>query len=326
MGKIGIMTNPAMVKRGWHPTATLGALGAAVGSGKLLKLTKKEMRSCLGIAASEASGLRQNFGTDVKVFHCGHSAKNGIVAARLAQKGFVSDQNIVESGMGIIHTFAGEAQADINNVINTIGEPLDIIDPGLAIKRFPCSTQTHAAILCTLELLKTHNIDYRNVEEISCGLNHLSSKSLIRLNAQTGTEGKYSIQFCLSAALIDGKISPEQFTDAKAQSPEIQDLMKKVKPYTHPELTNIDMRGGAQFMSAEVKIKLKNGNSYSHRITSGYSIPLYQNQSFSEELLAKFADCTNNELSENQQKKIIELITDIESIKSITELTKHFSS
>jgi len=325
MGKIGILINPAQVRRGWHPTATLGVLGAAIGSGKLLKLTTEEMRSCFGIAASQASGLRQNFGTDTKAFHCGHAARNGIIAAKLAQKGVFSDRNIVESDMGIIHTFAGESQADMDKVIDALGNPLDILNPGLAIKRFPCSTQTHAAILCTLYLLEKHSIDYRDVSKVSCGLNHLSSKSLIRTNPKKGTEGKYSIQFCLAIALIDGMITPSQFTDEKAQSPEVQDLMTKVNTYTHPELTNIDMREGARFMSAEVKIKLKNGNSYSHKITSGYSIPLFnKNGFFSAELLKKFADCTINDLSENSQKKVIESVFNIESFKTIKELTSLF--
>ncbi len=91
---------------GWHSTSTLGVFGAAAAAARLYRLTPEQTATAFGIAGSEASGLRQNFGTMTKPFHPGHASWSGIIAARLARAGFTADQAIFEAPLGFLAVFA----------------------------------------------------------------------------------------------------------------------------------------------------------------------------------------------------------------------------
>ena len=86
---------PQLHLKGWHPTSVLGTIGAAASAAKLLKLTPEQTAIALGIASSEAAGLIHNFGTTTKPLHAGNSAKNAIIAALLAKRGFTASKNIL---------------------------------------------------------------------------------------------------------------------------------------------------------------------------------------------------------------------------------------
>src|SRR4249920_3628368 len=88
--RIADAINPHHYQSGFHSTATIGGLGAAMAVGKILKLKEGELIRTLGIAASMASGLRENFGTMTKPLHAGRAAENGVTAAMLARTGFTS--------------------------------------------------------------------------------------------------------------------------------------------------------------------------------------------------------------------------------------------
>jgi 2-methylcitrate dehydratase PrpD len=120
MAKLGRAMGTAHYRTGWHATSTAGTLGAAMAVGKLLRLGPEPLQHALAIAASEASGSRQNFGTMTKPFHPGHAARCGVLAARLAQKGMTGDTTILEAPLGYFALFSyGEARLD--GVANTLG-------------------------------------------------------------------------------------------------------------------------------------------------------------------------------------------------------------
>ena len=82
------------IRRGWHPTGIIGALGAAAAAAKLLGLNEMQTQMALGIAASKAGGMRKNFGTMTKPLHAGEAARSGVEAAQWAQRGFTADHQV----------------------------------------------------------------------------------------------------------------------------------------------------------------------------------------------------------------------------------------
>src|SRR4249920_74710 len=92
--RIADAINPRHYQSGFHSTATMGGIGAAMAVGKILGFKEELLIRALGIAASMASGLRENFGTMTKPLHAGRAAENGVTAALLAQAGFTSATNI----------------------------------------------------------------------------------------------------------------------------------------------------------------------------------------------------------------------------------------
>lgn len=105
--RIADAINPRHYQAGFHSTATRGGLGAAMAVGKILKLKEEPLVRALGIAASMASGPRENFGTMTKPLHAGRAAENGVTAALLAQAGFTAATNILEARAGFYNAMAG---------------------------------------------------------------------------------------------------------------------------------------------------------------------------------------------------------------------------
>jgi 2-methylcitrate dehydratase PrpD len=104
--KIGLTINKVHYNLGWHPTATLGTLGAAAACAKVMNLNREQILMALGMAGSQASALKQNFGTMTKPLHVGQAAKNGVLSALLASKGW-TDREILEGHFGFCNLFAG---------------------------------------------------------------------------------------------------------------------------------------------------------------------------------------------------------------------------
>jgi 2-methylcitrate dehydratase PrpD len=88
--------NPAHYEHGWHATCTLGTLGAAAAAARLLGLDGAQTRHALAVAASQSSGLKENFGTMTKPFHAGHAARSGVLSALMAREGWTASEHALE--------------------------------------------------------------------------------------------------------------------------------------------------------------------------------------------------------------------------------------
>ncbi|MBC7324633.1 MAG: MmgE/PrpD family protein, partial [Moorella sp. (in: Bacteria)] len=147
--RVGLAINPGHYNRGWHATATLGVLGAAAASAKIFGLNAEQTRMALGIAASQASGIRQNFGTMTKPFHAGNAARGGVLAAMLARLGFTADLNILETPLGFCTVFRGDVppdQIDMEKIVAGLGKEYELMRSKIAFKPYPSCAETHAGI------------------------------------------------------------------------------------------------------------------------------------------------------------------------------------
>src|SRR5260370_28094596 len=129
---LGRQLNPRLYQAGWHVTRTLGVLGVTAACCRLLKLGPQSFRAALGIAASMASGLRQNFGTMTMALHAGLSARDAVHATLLAEKGFLSDGEALDGKYGFFHLFAGEPPKSL-----PLGRPFELGESGIIFKPHP---------------------------------------------------------------------------------------------------------------------------------------------------------------------------------------------
>src|ERR671918_147454 len=166
--KIGLGVNPRHYDLGWHATSTLGTLGAAAACAKLLRLDVEKTRIALGIAASTAAGLRQNFGTMTKPLHPGQAAMNGVTAAQLARLGWTADANILEAPYGFCQLYAGTNQYNLNYIVRRLGNPFLLQATGVAIKQYPCCAFTHRALDGMLALVQQHTLSADDVVGVEC--------------------------------------------------------------------------------------------------------------------------------------------------------------
>jgi 2-methylcitrate dehydratase PrpD len=314
--KIGLGVNPRHYDLGWHATSTLGTLGAAVACARLLRLDVEKTRMALGIAASTAAGLRQNFGTMTKPLHPGQAAMNGVTAAQLAQLGWTADANILEAPYGFCQLYAGTDHYNLDRIVKLLGNPFELLATGVAIKQYPCCAFTHRALDGILALVQQHQLRADAVERVECQVGQPTLEALIHPRPQTGLEGKFSMQYCLAAALLDKRIGLLSFSDEKVRRPAAQGLFARVTMRLHPDAQRHGTSG--EELPVTVAVTLQDGRTVSTVVQHAKGHPA--NPLSTMALQDKFEDCASGVLERPDIRQVIELVQDMAQVEDIGRL------
>ncbi|MFC2039261.1 MmgE/PrpD family protein [Chloroflexota bacterium] len=299
---------------GWHSTATLGTVAAAATAAKMLGLDVDRTIMALGISVSLAGGTRQNFGSMTKSLHAGSAARNGIVAALLAEKGFTADEAIIENPMGFCKLFSGGAEHDATQATRRLGEPFGIVSPGVSIKPYPCCRLTHRCIDAILYLIKEYGVKYYDVEKVECGTSECVPQVLIHSRPKTGLEGKFSMEYCMAIALLDGQVALRQFADDRVMDARAQELLQRVK-YVHSG----DVGGVEALNTPEVvTVELRDGRKLNREtlVAKGDS----RNPMAAEELAAKYRNCASSVLSVEDIEMSLNMVSCLEDVRDVAEV------
>ncbi len=194
---IGDMGARGHYQQGFHATATIGTFGAASAASKLLGLNEKQIRNALGIAASQAAGLKSNFGTMTKPFHAGKAAMNGLMAARMAAKGFTANEAVIECAQGMADVMMPGFQAGF-----TAPNPAGYFAVQQTLFKYHAACYlTHASINAIGELRDKHGIGLDDLQAMTLQIDpgHLTVCNIP--DPTTGLEIKFSIRHCAAMAL-----------------------------------------------------------------------------------------------------------------------------
>ena len=255
--------------RDWHPTAIFGTMGAAVAAGKLLKLDVQKMRMAMGIAGSEAGGLRRNFGTMTKPFHPGNAARSGIVAAKLASRGYTSDPDIIEGRQGYADCFGG-VKCNLPGVTQLLGHLYYLAAEGTRIKPWPCCGGNHTTLTGMLDFIHENELnpdDIEHIEHVGPGVPGMGA--LVRSEVHEGLEGKFCLEYNIAASIIDRKVDLSTHTNERAAKGDLQEFMQKVHRSQNPDVAIRHEHIANGDNSAWVVIKMKDGTE--HRVDLGVS-------------------------------------------------------
>ena len=307
-GLLGVATAEEHYHKGWHATSTIGPLGAAAVAAKIMGLDYKKTRNALGLAASHAGGLRENFGTMTKPFHAGNAARGGLAAALLAGSGFTASENILEAGLGFANVLCGKDKHKINEMTARIGQGWGLLHPGRATKKYPSCGATHSAIDCMLAICQENDLKAQDIENIDCLVDPHVLNILIHSRPQKGLEGKFSMQYCLAVASLDGIVGLKQFTDERAQRPDVQEMVKKVNLVPSPT---------AGIRETTVKVMAK-GRISEKTVSFAKGSP--ENPLTYKEMVEKFEMCAEDILITEQIQKVIEDVNNLENLTGINSL------
>jgi len=312
--RIADAINPRHYQSGFHTTATIGGLGATVAVGKLLRLKEDALERALALAASMASGLRENFGTMTKPLHAGRSAENGVTAAQLAMRGFTSAKGILEAKRGLFNAMAGGF--DESKIAGRLGHPYFMQEPGISIKPYPSGSLSHPAQDLILDMVKEHRINASDIEAIDVGTNSNVPNALIYPMPTTALEGKFSIPFCMAIGVLERKAGIAQFRDRKVREPKVVEMMKRVTLYVDDELEGL----GYDQVRSRIRIKLKDGRTVEGRADVAKGHPL-KPMSW-EELGEKFRDCGRLVLPRRNVDRAIDLVGQLERERNLLPLIR----
>ena len=301
---------------GWHPTGPLGTLAAAAAASRLLGLNQVETAMAISLAASNASGLRENFGTMTKPFHAGNASRGGVTAAMLVKRGYTAATTGLEGRFGFMHAFSGGRGEDVNAPLERLGKQFFLEQPGVTIKKYPCCGSTHTPLDAFFDLRKEQRVDYREVDSVEVLVDFDPPRSLVHSDPHTALQGKFSLEYCLAAALVDDKVGLTQFDDdAQVMRPEIRALMPKITMKRNP-----GQEGKPSWVEAynEVHIKLKNGKVVSKRQHRDFEGPVVGVTT--EGLDMKFRDCASLALPKPKVDEALQILHSLEKQPGIDGL------
>ncbi|MBL4719565.1 MAG: MmgE/PrpD family protein [Alphaproteobacteria bacterium] len=306
--RVGAMMNESHYNAGWHATGTVGTFGAAAGAAHLLGMDAEACARALGIAGTQAAGLKAMFGTMCKPFHAGKAAANGLYAAQLASRGFESRTDVLECEQGFADTQTTEydpaaALAEMGTVFHT---------RNVLFKYHAACYGTHAAIEAASNLKRAHNIDPANVAEVEIGVRDTLLKMCNIQEPVTGLEGKFSLRFTTAMALLGentGLIA--NYNVAKVQDAEIVELRDRIKV-----VNNQDM-GKA---GAAMKISMKDGSV--HQISIDVETPEPDLKRQWSRLSDKFRDMAGPVIGGAKADRVVDMVAGLEIIGNVREFTR----
>lgn len=268
----------------FHPPGVAGVIGSAVVAADLLQLDTLAMQHAIGLAASRAGALLANVGSMTKATHCGNAAASGLDAALLAKRGFTANPDVLEAPKGFIRTFYPD-KFDVNRLLD-YGKPHRVVDPGLAIKLFPSQYGTHYGITAGLELHHAlgDRRDIRRVRMVSPVMKYVD-----RPQPATGLDGKFSLQYTTAAALLDGAVKIDTFTNERRFRSDMVELLKKFELQQDESIP-----GDFHSMYVEVHVELEDGINHTavcHGPRGSWGVPMEE-----RDHQAKLDDCLQHAL------------------------------
>ncbi len=314
--KIAAGVKPHFHRKGWHAIGVCGTFGAAAAAGKLLGLDAARMASALGIAGAEASGIKVSMTTMAKPYAAGRSARDGIGAAVLAGMGFTGPADVFEGRDGFLQTFGDGASGE--RILEHLGDPYEFVWPGLTFKAYPSCTHTHTAIEATLDLKRRHGIVPSDVAAVQCSVSPVVADFLAWTSPRDRIEARFSMQFCVASALVEGKVDAGNFTDEKVRSPEVVELMRKVRMDVSPELARLGYNPDVAPSGCTVTITLKDGRRYTKPVNRGPWEP--PNAPSWDDLAAKYRRCAGPVLPDARIAESIDLLARLEQLDDISRL------
>jgi 2-methylcitrate dehydratase PrpD len=307
--RIGASINPSHY-RFWHTTGTCGTFGAAAAAGKILGLDSTRMLNAIGIAGTQAAGLIEVFGTMSKPLNAGRAARDGVLAALLAEKGYTSSTMILESAKGYCRATAQECEFD--EITEDLGRKFKLNET--IFKIHASCGHMHGAVDAILFLSKTHDIKPDSVDEIVVGTYPLAIEIVGKnYEPKSPYEARFSLPYCVAVALSYGKLGLEEFTWERLTDQRILNLARKVKVVVDQRYTD------ARLGCANVLLRTRDGREFSHNVDIPKGYPA--NPVTKQELQDKFRGLASRVLPSPQVEEIVRTVEDLDKFTEARHLT-----
>jgi 2-methylcitrate dehydratase PrpD len=311
--RLGRAMNPRHYQRGWHCTSTLGTIGAAAAASRLLGLDANRTDHALAIAASEASGLKENFGSMVKPLHAGLAARNGILAAQLARDGLTASLSAIDGPQGFLAAM-DSASVTLDPFVDDLGSRWEILDTGITVKLYPSCAATHPSLDALLDLSRRERIRPEEIAAVDIGVDAITPTVLLYDRPSNALEAKFSMPFCAAAALVDGHVGLDTFDDAKMQTPSIVAMQSRVTMRVESTLDP----SAPPLTQARVTIVLRDGRTVTASADGARGYP--ERPAGDGELDLKFVSCAMRVISEADARDALDRVRALDRAACVTDV------
>jgi len=300
--RIGMAVHPAHYDAGWHITGTCGVFGSVAAAGRLLGLDTGQMVQAMGIAGTQASGVREVFGSMAKPLHPGRAAQTGVLSALLAKRGFTGSTTILEGRRGF--PAVASTSYDLDKATAGLGEDWEIRMN--ALKPYSCGVVNHCLIDAMVALRNEDGVTPQAVKSITARVHPLVLELVDRQHPKIGLESKFSFQHSMAVGLVDGAAHPAQYTDEKAADPVIVSLRDRISATVDANMAED---------ATQVVLTLNDGRSYTQEVVHATGAP--ENPMTDAQLNAKFRTLAGDGLSKNRVNKLLETLWALDDVPDI---------
>jgi len=313
-GRLGRAMNPRHYQRGWHCTATIGTVGAAAAACRLRRLSPIAANHALAIAASEASGLKENFGSMVKPLHAGLAARNAVTAAELARAGMTASLSAIDGPQGFLAAF-DSASPRLDDVAGDLGSRWEILDTGITVKLYPSCAATHPSLDAILDLRRRHGFGAAEVEAVEVGVDPVTPTVLLYDVPSNALEAKFSMPFCIAAAIVDGRVGLDTFDDRRVGDPSIAAVRSRVTMRVDSSLD----AAAPPLTQARLTVRLTDGRTLAASASGARGYPA--NPASDQELADKFVACAGRAMGGDRARAALDAVRGIDAMADIHAAT-----
>ena len=312
--RIGEAINPSSYKY-WHTTGVVGAFAAGVTAAKLLGLDEEQMVNCLGSAGTQAAGLWEFLasGSMSKVLHTANANLCGLRSAELAKLGFTGAPTILEGDRAFVNALAPEP--DLDSLTKGFGQGYRIEEN--SFKPYACCRHTHSANYCIEKILSAHALDPEEIVSITDDTYSTAVQTTNNPYPENPYAAKFSLQFCITAAIVLKDLSDRTFTAENINNPAVRALMEKIKVKVNKELDD-EFKQDPNQWSHRLTICLKNGETITEQVD--YPIGDFKNPFDWEMADRKFRLLTEDMIGGEGVTRLLDKLHNLETIQDINEI------
>jgi 2-methylcitrate dehydratase PrpD len=305
--RIGDAVYPAHYEAGWHITSTTGVFGAAAAAGRLLGLTTDQMVWAFGLAATQAAGIREMFGSMAKSFQPGRAAQNGVTSALFARADFTAGERALEGPRGFAPVTAREY--DLDKITAGLGASFAL--SGNAYKPYACGLVVHPTIDGCSRIRGRDRPDPLRIESIDLKVAPLVLDLCNKRELRRALESKYSIYHAAAIGLARGKGGLQEFTDAAIADPVLVRLRDRVRVTGDDRVTEDQV---------DIAVRMQDGTTY--QLFVEQSLGNVHRPLSNEDLEEKFRDQAVLALPAAQVETLIDSCWRIDSLDDAGEIAR----
>ncbi|WP_432775562.1 MmgE/PrpD family protein [Brevibacillus gelatini] len=285
MARLGRAIGDAHYLKGWHNTSTLGVIAAAVAAGYAKGFSAEQLQKAIGFAATQASGLRAQFGTETKPLHAGLAAQSALLAVRLAEADFGGSSQALDGKHGFFAVY-GDPELANSVLLQDWGASWRIVSPGLWFKIYPFCSAAHHAADAAVRLAARHTFTPDELAAVRIIFPPKGDAALVEKEPRTGEQGRFSAEYVVSLALHRRSLSLESFTAATIDA-DILAFLPRVQRAYDSEITPVP-EAVPKGRFTIVEITTKAGQVYRERVDRPRGAP--GNALTAKEVQQKLAD------------------------------------
>jgi 2-methylcitrate dehydratase PrpD len=252
----------------------------------------------------------------VKPLHAGLAARNGILAARLAQRGFTASAQALDGPQGYLQAMDSE-RPTLDPAVASLGARWEILETGITVKLYPSCAATHPPLDALLAIARSERLTADDVEAVDVEVDSMTTRLLIHPDPATGLEGKFSMPFCAAAALVFDRVGIDTFEEPTLSEAAVRRLLPRVTLRANPAFDEF-----APLSQARVTVHLRDGRAFTRSADGARGYP---GRLTNDELESKFINCAQRTLTPDEAVNAWTVVNDMERLSDIRELTQALS-